>query len=177
MTCIVALKFNGKMYMGGDSAGVAGLGLTVRKDPKVFKKDNMLFGYTSSFRMGQIIRYSFKIPEHNKDMSDFEYMCTTFIDLLRKCFKEKGYGKTRDGQDSGGSFLVGYKKEIYKIDNDFQVGINHDRYDACGCGESIALGSMFSTVDEDPDRRIRTALEAAERHSAGVRSPFKLEVM
>ena len=37
MTCIVGLlDANGDIYMGGDSAGVGGLSLTIRKDPKVF---------------------------------------------------------------------------------------------------------------------------------------------
>jgi len=62
MTCIVGLVENGKVYIGGDSAGVAGLDITTRKDEKVFQKENMIFGFTSSFRMGQILRYSFKNP-------------------------------------------------------------------------------------------------------------------
>ena len=52
MTCIVGLVENGKVYIGGDSAGVAGLDVRMRSDEKVFTKGNMIFGYTSSFRMG-----------------------------------------------------------------------------------------------------------------------------
>ena len=35
MTAIAAIAEDGKVYMGGDSAGVGGLSLTVRKDTKV----------------------------------------------------------------------------------------------------------------------------------------------
>ena len=44
MTCIVGLRHEGKAWIGGDSAGVGGLELTVRRDPKVFKNGPMLFG-------------------------------------------------------------------------------------------------------------------------------------
>ena len=37
MTCIAAIAEKGKVYIGGDSAGVAGLDLTIRADEKVFK--------------------------------------------------------------------------------------------------------------------------------------------
>jgi hypothetical protein len=47
------------------------------------------------------------------------------------------------------------------------------------CGEDIALGAMYACPSLSPEERIRTALEAAEQFSAGVRRPFivkKLEV-
>jgi hypothetical protein len=55
MTCIVGIVENGKVYMGGDAAGVNGYSVRVRKDPKLFKVGEFLFGYTSSFRMGQLL--------------------------------------------------------------------------------------------------------------------------
>jgi hypothetical protein len=36
MTCIVGLVDKGDVYIGGDSAGVAGLSLSIRADEKVF---------------------------------------------------------------------------------------------------------------------------------------------
>ena len=50
------------MYIGGDRAGVAGLSLTVRADEKVFQNGEFLMGFTTSFRMGQLLRYSLKPP-------------------------------------------------------------------------------------------------------------------
>lgn len=63
MTCIVGLVENNKVYIGGDSAGVAGLSLMKRADEKVFKKDEFIFGFTSSFRMGQLIGGNFQIAK------------------------------------------------------------------------------------------------------------------
>jgi hypothetical protein len=38
MTAIVGLVQAGSVYIGGDSAGVSGMSLTVRADAKVFRK-------------------------------------------------------------------------------------------------------------------------------------------
>ena len=52
MTCIVGLIDGRRVWMGGDSAGVSGLDITVRADAKVFRNGDFLIGFTSSFRMG-----------------------------------------------------------------------------------------------------------------------------
>ena len=60
MTCIVGiLEENGDIYMGGDSAGASGNTLKIRADEKVFINENYIMGFTSSFRMGQLLRYGF----------------------------------------------------------------------------------------------------------------------
>lgn len=174
MTCIVGLMDNGKVYMGGDSAGVSGLDLTIRADEKVFRNGDFLMGFTSSFRMGQLLRYKFKPPVQPDDMDDYEYMVTLFVDEIRQCLKEGGYARNNNGEESGGTFLVGYKGQLYIIDSDFQVGKPLDNFAACGCGDLIALGSLYSTQDLKPELRVQMALEASERFSAGVRAPFKI---
>lgn len=65
MTCIVGLVDKGSIYMGGDSAGVAGLSVTTRADEKVFLNGPFIMGFTTSFRMGQILRYKFVPPDQN----------------------------------------------------------------------------------------------------------------
>ena len=52
MTCIVGLKKDYKIYIGGDTLGSNLYSKTVRMDDKVFIKDDMIFGFTSSYRMG-----------------------------------------------------------------------------------------------------------------------------
>ena len=55
MTCIVGLIHEDKVYIGADSAGAANGNITIRKDKKVFKVGEFIFGCTSSFRMIQLI--------------------------------------------------------------------------------------------------------------------------
>ena len=174
MTCIVGLVDNGNVYIGGDSAGVAGLNLTVRADEKVFRNGPFLMGFTSSFRMGQLLRYAFKPPLHDPEMDVDRYMATVFIDAVRQCLKDGGYAKKTNEEESGGNFLVGYQGQLFEIDDDYQVAKPLDGYVAVGCGAQIARGAMFASEERQPETRVLMALDAAERFSAGVRRPFLL---
>lgn len=174
MTCIVGLVDNGEVYMGGDSAGVAGLSITIRNDEKVFTNGPFIIGFTSSFRMGQLLRFKFAPPKQTNDISDYEFMVTDFIDAVRKCFAMNGFGNLQDrSHNVGGSFLVGYNGVLYSVDSDFQVGIPTKGYDAVGCGADLALGALFVSEGMlSPTERVQRALEAAEAFSGGVSAPF-----
>lgn len=177
MTAIVALNDGGHIWMGGDSAGVepSSLRLTVRRDEKVFINGEFIIGGTTSFRMLNLLRYSFKPPEKPIGVNDDYFMNTVFIDSIRQCFRDGGFASKCDERESGGSFIVGFNKQLYIIQEDYQVGIPLDNFAAVGCGDQVCLGSMYSTVGQNPSNRIITALEAAERHSAGVRGPFVMK--
>jgi hypothetical protein len=177
MTCIVGLVDNGNIYIGGDSAGVDGrYGLVVRSDKKVFTNGDFVMGFTSSFRMGQLLAYGFSPPVPRVGVDTMEYMVTEFIDAVRNRMKHGGYVKIRDSAEEGGTFLVGYKGRLFHISDDFQVGESTHGYDACGCGDHLALGSLRSTRDwTDGKKRVLEALETAETFSAGVRGPFFVE--
>ncbi len=178
MTCIVGLVHKGTIYMGADSAATGETDIKVRLDPKVFiVKDRFLMGFTSSFRMGQLLRFSLKPTLQLNGQSDYEYMCTGFIDAVRKCFRDGGYmgkDKSDSEREEGGNFLVGYQGVLYEIDLDFQVGINKDPYCSIGCGEDCAHGVLFATgkLGWNPTKRITWALEAAAYLTNAVRPPF-----
>jgi ATP-dependent protease HslVU (ClpYQ) peptidase subunit len=171
MTCIVGIATGEKVWIGADSAGVAGLSITVRADAKVFTNGPMLFGFTSSFRMGQLLRHALTVPKQFSGVADDAWLCTTFIDAVRKCLKDGGFARAHSGVESGGCFLVGYRGRLYEVDSDFQVGDPVDQYAAVGCGEQFALGSLHASTGE-PESRIMSALAAAAHFSAGVCEPF-----
>ncbi|PFH29123.1 hypothetical protein [Burkholderia sp. JKS000303] len=176
MTCIVALRHADRVYMGADSAGVAGLTLWERADPKIYRVGPYLIGFTTSFRMGQLLGHSLKVPEQPDDVDTFAFMCTTFVDAVRKCLKEGGYAIRENEREAAGTFLCAYRGRIFRVEGDYQIGEGALNFDACGCGEEIALGSLYSTAGMDPEQRVRTALCAAQRFSAGVREPFLIQV-
>lgn len=179
MTCIVGIVEKDKVYIGGDSAGVGGLDITIRKDNKVFKVGEFVIGCTSSFRMIQLLRYSFNPPKQEKKKSDvYEYMCTVFVNSLRKTFTKGGFLKKSEEVETGGVFLVGYRGRLFRIEEDYQVGESIDLYDACGCGESYAKGALRIMVEQDylyANQLIIKALETATYFSGGVRPPFIIE--
>jgi len=174
MTAIAGFCEQGKVWIGGDSAGVAGFDLTVRADPKVFQNGEFLFGFTSSFRMGQLLRYSFSPPVMAEGQNVYGFMCTTFVNAVRDCLKAGGFATKDKDVESAGTFLVGFRGRLFSVQSDYQVGESLDGYDACGCGNQIACGALFATKDMNLSAvdRMALALGAAERHSAGVRRPF-----
>jgi ATP-dependent protease HslVU (ClpYQ) peptidase subunit len=176
VTVIAGLVDNGTVLIGGDSAGVAGYQLTVRRDSKTFVNGPYVLGFTSSFRMGQILRHTFTPPTPPSDADIERFMCTTWIDAVRNVLKGAGWALVHEGQESGGTFLVGIHGRLFEVNGDYQVGENLDGYAAVGCGDDVALGALYATADADmaAEDRVVTALRAAERFSAGVRGPFTL---
>lgn len=175
MTCIAGIAQDGKVWIGGDSAGVAGYALTVRADEKVFVSGEFVYGFTSSFRMGDLLRYAFSPPEQTSKQCDRAFLVTSWVDALRACLKAGGFAKIENGVERGGTFLVGYRGHLYEVNGDFQVGEAASGYAAVGCGDEFAHGALFATkTGKDAKARVLTALSAAENHSAGVRGPFKV---
>jgi ATP-dependent protease HslVU (ClpYQ) peptidase subunit len=176
MTCIVGYvdKKTKKVIIGGDSAGVSGYDIIIRKDTKVFKVEDFVIGCTSSFRMIQLLRFSFKPPEiKTKDI--YEYMCTDFITSVRKCFADGGYlQKNTTGDEKGGTFLVAYKDRLFEIQDDFQVGENLNGISAAGCGEKYALAALhtLSNIKMTSKQKVLKTLETASFYSNGVSAPF-----
>lgn len=178
MTCVVGMINRGNVYIGADSAGVAGYyNIVDRSDKKVFRNGEMIMGFTSSFRMGQLLRYKLSLPKHQPEVGIMSYMVVHFVDAVRELFKESGFTTINNSKESGGIFLVGYRGRLFSIEDDFQVGETRDGIAACGCGRDYALGAMRGSNIIDPLRRIRTALKAAEYYSAGVRGPFFFETL
>lgn len=180
MTCIVGLAVNGKTYIGGDSAGVGGYDLTIRRDAKVFTNGEFAMGFTTSFRMGQILQYSFTPPTIAHEDGDdlMAYMVRKFIPAVRSAFKDEGYAEIHANREHGGCFLVGVRGRLFQIDGDFQVGEHLNDMASVGCGHAYALGSLHAQMDRkaSPETKLTNALEAAALFSAGVVGPFKIVV-
>ena len=173
MTVIVGLAHKGRVHLGGDSAGVSGYQLAIRRDPKVFTNGPYVLGFTSSFRMGQLLHHAFQAPHPTGDLDHF--MVTTFVDALRTCLKDGGWARKDNEQEEAGTFLVGIAGTLFRIDSDYQVGQAIGGYDAVGCGDDLALGALHATahLGMRPRLRLAAALAAAEHHSAGVAAPYR----
>jgi hypothetical protein len=174
VTCIVGVEQDGRVYIGGDSAGVAGYSLTIRADTKVFRVGPYIMGFTTSFRMGQLLRYRLEVGQPTGWDVD-RFMATTFVDAVRACLSDGGFLRSDSGVEQGGSFLVGIQGRLYAVHSDFQIAKSLTGYDAVGCGEELALGSLHGTSELDPKSRVLKALAAAEAHSAGVSGPFVVD--
>jgi len=175
MTCIAGVEHNKKVYIGGDSAGTSELSITIRADEKVFINGPCIFGFTTSFRMGQILRYQLHIPNKPKKMSETVFVHTMLLESIRKTLKDFGYAKISENTEVGGTFLLGYAGHLYKVGSDYQVSRSVETFAACGCGEPYAIASLYTTKRSNlPTKRIQQALKVAEHFSVGVKGPFTI---
>ena len=170
MTCIVGIAEKGKVFIGGDSAGVSDTDMYIRADSKVFNVGPYIFGFTSSFRMGQLLRYSLKLPappKNNEDLSRF--MCTKFVKAVQGCFSDGSFGNSQEG----GIFLVGVKGQLFTIEQDYQVCQVYETFQSVGCGRRYAMGSLATSIGDAKDRILK-ALQVTEQFSNSVRGPFTI---
>ena len=187
MTCIVGITDGKNVFVGGDSAGVENLNLTVRADDKVFIRTDesgveWAFGFTTSFRMGQLIQYDLVLPQiEDVDRGNLhQFMVSKFIPALRTCLKIGGWQAKEKHREEGGTFIVGVLGELFVVGDDYQVGKPKMPYAAVGSGTNVALGALYAlsgseqTPEQTPEQKITVALEAAEAFNAGVRGPFKI---
>ncbi len=177
MTCIVGLIEQDRVYIGADSAAVAGWTRRQSLVKKVFRRGPFLIGYTTSFRMGQLLEHQLEVPAQAARESDMSYMVNRFIESTRSLLKERGFAKIESNNETGGQFLVGYNGRLYSIESDFQVGQMADGFDAIGSGSDYALGAMAALGDVAPKRRITRALTIASRYNMGVCPPFVVKSM
>jgi ATP-dependent protease HslVU (ClpYQ) peptidase subunit len=164
----------GRIHIGVDSAAVSGWTRRETRLRKVFRRGPLLLGYTTSFRMGQLLEHHLEVPPQAEGQSDMAYLVTEIVERVRVLLKEKGFAKIEANNESGGQFLCGYRGRLYSIDSDFQVGEMADAYDAIGSGAEHALGAMAALAKLPPARRIRRALEVAAHFNMGVCPPFHI---
>jgi hypothetical protein len=186
MTAVVALIHENKVLLGGDAAASddkSGL-IFSRTDPKVFRVGQFGIAFVDSFRMGQILQYSW-VPPVYKPSVGFKnldkFMRTKFVESIKEAFKENGYGNQVPGSsedgDEGGVFIIAVQGagRIFTMDSDFHIGEADLQYMAEGAGQEIALGSLFSTASiKTPRKRVRMALEASAKFNMSVRPPFTI---
>lgn len=159
MTCIVGIEFNNNVYMLGDLCASDGNSMTLITRPKVFVKGGVVFGYTTSFRFGQILE--FMMPTMSPPSSDIlEWLITVFVSELRTVLDKASF------KDSF-QCLVGIKGELYTIQEDFSVLRSANGYTSIGSGSEVALGSLFTSTG-DVEARCKTAILAAAHFCPGV---------
>lgn len=175
MTCIVGLVDDGNVYMGADSAGSDGYTIEYRADPKLFTNNGYLMGFTTSFRMGQILHHNFdpSPPEGNP----YAHMVKTFIPEAMEALHNNIWLKNKDAKAEGGTFMVGFDGRLFTVYDDFQVAEIKSGINSVGSGAAYALGSLYATrkIDMLPKDRVKQALEAAAHFSPSVAKPFLIK--
>ncbi|UZV41304.1 putative nucleophile aminohydrolase [Vibrio phage vB_VpaM_R16F] len=170
MTCITGMVRNGHVYMAGDLMGSNGFTGKVYPDSKVFVNGDFIIGYTSSFRMGQILEWNWNQPLRQEGISDREYMQLNVVESLRETFAAFGYG-VKDGlEDIGGNFLIGYKDKLYEMQNNFSL-LSIEDFAAVGSGSYHAeaiLHVLYENEEIHPFEIMETAIGTAAHFTQSV---------
>ena len=175
MTCIVGLEMNGKVLMGGDIQGTGGNNKVVHTQPKVFNKKGVLFGFTTSYRFGQILEHGLADPVIPEDDGDiYRWLITVLIPDIRNALKMNNY-------ETGGNCLIGVKGQLWELQNDFSVLRSIRGFGSVGSGYEYAMGSLHTSlaviadvtdnkqIDEDfAISVIKTAIKVAGTYSPSV---------
>jgi len=179
MTVIIAYKEHGKVYMGGDAGATSGSSTRASKLEKVFTiGDEFLIGYTSSFRMGQIIEHCFKPPNYKEGASIQKYLVSSFVPKLTAVLENHNFLVFKDNEAIGGTFLLGFKGKIFEIGSDMQVNEFKENYHAVGSGERYALGALHAMSHDSkivPKERLTAAFEASAHFTNSVCGPFTIK--
>lgn len=178
MTCVVGVVDDkGGIHFGCDSLGTDGHSGTIISDPKIFQNGEFLIGYAGSYRLGQLLQYSFINPERKEKQTSKQFLCTDFIDSVRLTF-ELGhfYKESRDEESAGfdGEFIVGYRGEIFLIQGDFSVLHATEDFTSAGAGAETSNAVLYATrnLELKPLDRLHLALDTASHHINAVKPPF-----
>ena len=175
MTCIIGAVSGDKVHMVGDSGGASGWNVTVILQPKVFRNGDYIIGYTTSFRMGQMLQFA-NLPQWDRAKRLDEFMVTVFIPFVRELLKTGGFVKVENAVEEGGTFLIGIAGRLFKVSMDFQVLEHADGFDAVGCGSDFALGAYLALDSVlDVRERLLRAIEVSAHFSGPIRPPYCYE--
>lgn len=173
MTCVVGYKYAGKVWLAGDQVGGNNYFRENHTNlSKVFQVKDFILGYTTSFRMGQILQYSWNPPVKQEGQDDDTYLYRDVVNSLSGVFDSCEFGSKEGVEKRTGQFLLGWKGRLFTVQSNLSI-LEHDEFAACGCGEDFARGAMhiMSTLTEiwkRPEDFLKNAILAAARYSPSV---------
>ena len=171
MTCIVGMEIGDTVFIGGDIQGTGWNNKVTHTQPKVFSRGGVVFGYTTSYRFGQLIEHIILDPVVPQQESDvYRWLITVLVPDMKKTMKDADWEK-------GGSCLIGVKNQLWELQDDWSVLRSCNGYTSVGSGYEYANGSMFTSVNsgllrpgnrDDVVNALRMAVRAAGTFSPSV---------
>lgn len=178
MTCIIGMVQNNKVSMIGDKEGSDGFTKNIfSKTPKVFHVGDFILGYTTSFRMGQILQYSWTPPKKSLDDNDDYYIYKIVVDSIKKCFEDNGFGHKPKAELETGNFLIGWNGRLFEMQSNLSL-MEHSEFASVGCGCYHATAAMKTMKllgfmeDEYPEVIMQKALLVAANSVTGVSEEY-----
>lgn len=173
VTCIAGYAKDGSVWIGADSAAASSYVRFPVVEPKIVDLGDLLLGYTTSFRFGQIVKHHVSLPRDCGE-DPTEYLVREFVPELRHALSEHGWTKKDGEREETGTALIAYRGRLFTYQSDSSITESQHGIDACGSGQEFALGAMSfaESIGRSPKNIVTAGLEAAARFAPGVMDPF-----
>jgi ATP-dependent protease HslVU (ClpYQ) peptidase subunit len=172
MTCIVGIAKDNVVYIGGDRGASDGSAIVSLATPKVYIRDEWIFGYAGSMGIGQIMQI-INIPILSEDDDPFMVLRMDMVDAFKSMMDIQGISIT---EDSDTDFLIGIRGRLFEFSpSDWSVAEIHET--AIGSGGNFALGSLHTTSQYEaasPIYRIDASINAAITYSPTCQGPIDI---
>lgn len=169
MTCIVGIVDDGVIYIGGDRGASDGSAIISLATPKVYIRDEWIFGYAGSLGIGQIMQI-INIPILEEEDDPFIILRMDIVEAFKAMMDTQGIVIN---EDNNTDILIGCRGRLFEFSpSDWSVA--EIKQTAIGSGGNFALGSLHTSIDADPIDRIGIALGAAITYSPSCQGPIDI---
>jgi ATP-dependent protease HslVU (ClpYQ) peptidase subunit len=172
MSCVVGLKYGGRVYIGADGRATSGDGeLRPIFCRKVFVNKDYLIGFCGSVRAGQLLYPNyFDAPKNIEDWPT----------QIRLHYEENGalLKDSETGDIHGANILIGKNGKLYEILIDFQMSEVSQEFTAIGSGSGFAFGAMEilkRIKNIKPEDKIIKALQVSAKYCCQVGPPYEVK--
>jgi ATP-dependent protease HslVU (ClpYQ) peptidase subunit len=164
MTCIAALKANGKVYMAGERGASTEDTILHLTKPKIKCIGPYVIGFAGSMD-GQKIYYSFDPPKPYPEEDLDAFMNTKFLKYLREFYDDWWVDTAKDSELS---LLIGIKDKLYEHNaSDMSLNEFSSPFVSIGSGAHFAMGYLSATgiTKTTPEKRVEGAVKTAIKFS------------
>jgi hypothetical protein len=166
VTCIVGLVEDNTIYIGGDRSASDDVSIVSMKTPKVYIRDEWIYGYAGTIGIGQLMNY-IDLPSPEGDIEKL-----IRLDICEK-LKSIIDSHARDVENEDTGFLIGAKGRLFEF-NISDWGVIEIDQTSIGSGSQIALGSLYTSIDNNPIDRIGLAIGSAITYSPSCQGPIDI---
>ncbi len=168
MTCIAGLVHEGQVWLASDAQSTWGY---KKKDcgSKVLQIGDLGIAFTGYAAASVTVKNRLTLPDIPEDEAKHDrWLYVEVPDAIKQCLTDAGILKSESGRiDAGVYAIMGWRGRLCQMDSFLAPYPEMRSYTASGSGGEVALGSLFSTEDKEPEERLKTAIQAANMWSVG----------
>lgn len=168
MTCIVGIVDSNVIYIGGDRGVSDESSILSMLQPKVIIKGDWIYGYAGSLGNGQLFDF-IDLPDVKNKEDVYKILRMDVVENYKSILDTHGSSKDDDSTD----FIIGCMGRLFEFNTD-DWGVAEITEVAIGSGGNFALGSLYTSIGNDPLERIGLAIGAAITFSPTCQGPIDI---